>query len=81
MQFWNSPEFDAHEQVCLFSDPASGLRAIVAIHSTALGGAAGGTRFLSYANEDLALADALRLSRPCPINALSRECLAGAAKR
>lgn len=73
MQFWTSPEFDAHEQVCLFSDPASGLRAIVAIHSTALGSAAGGTRFLSYANDELAMQDALRLSR-----AMSYKCaLAG----
>jgi leucine dehydrogenase len=73
MNFWNSSEFDAHEQVCLFSDPPSGLRAIVAIHSTALGAAAGGTRFLPYANEDLALDDALRLSR-----AMSYKCaLAG----
>jgi leucine dehydrogenase len=73
MHFWNSPEFDAHEQVCLFSDSASGLRAIVAIHSTALGSAAGGTRFFPYANEDLAMDDALRLSR-----AMSYKCaLAG----
>lgn len=73
MNFWSSPEFDAHEQVCLFSDPGSGLRAIVAIHSTALGSAVGGTRFLAYANEGLALDDALRLSR-----AMSYKCaLAG----
>lgn len=63
MQFWSSPEFDDHEQVCCFSDRASGLRAIIAIHSTALGPAAGGTRFMAYPNEDLALEDALRLSR------------------
>jgi len=63
MQFWNSPEFDDHEQVCCFSDPGSGLRAIVAIHSTALGPAAGGTRFMAYPDEQRALEDALRLSR------------------
>src|SRR5690349_9830646 len=73
MNFWSSPEFDAHEQVCLFSDPGSGLRAIVAIHSTALGSAVGGTRFLAYEHEGLALDDALRLSR-----AMSYKCaLAG----
>jgi leucine dehydrogenase len=73
MSFWNSPEFDAHEQVCLFSDPSTDLRAIVAIHSTALGAAAGGTRFLPYCNEASALDDALRLSR-----AMSYKCaLAG----
>jgi len=63
MQFWTSSEFDDHEQVCLFSDRATGLRAIVAIHSTKRGPAAGGTRFLAYPDEDLALSDALRLSR------------------
>ncbi|HEY1619345.1 MAG TPA: Glu/Leu/Phe/Val dehydrogenase dimerization domain-containing protein [Streptosporangiaceae bacterium] len=44
-------------------DQASGLRAIVAIHSTALGPALGGTRFYPYASEDAALADVLNLSR------------------
>jgi leucine dehydrogenase len=60
---WDYPDFDAHEGVHLFSDPASGLRAIVAIHSTALGPAAGGTRFWRYADGEQALVDALRLSR------------------
>ncbi|MGH7108631.1 MAG: Glu/Leu/Phe/Val dehydrogenase dimerization domain-containing protein, partial [Acetobacteraceae bacterium] len=73
MNLWNSAEFDGHEQVCLFSDPGSELRAIVAIHSTALGPAAGGTRFRAYLDEDQALDDALRLSR-----AMSYKCaLAG----
>jgi valine dehydrogenase (NAD+) len=52
-----------HEQVVFCSDPASGLRAVIAIHSTALGPALGGTRFYPYATEDDAVADALRLSR------------------
>src|SRR3712207_9366794 len=51
------------EQVVFCSDPESGLRAIIAIHSTALGPALGGTRFYPYATEDAAVADALRLSR------------------
>src|SRR4051812_28308539 len=63
MSAWTSPEFDDHEQVCQFADPASGLRAIVAIHSTARGAAAGGTRFKAYGCEQEALDDALRLSR------------------
>lgn len=63
MAVWASPEFDDHEQVCFFTDPDSGLRAIVAIHSTALGPAAGGTRFKAYDTDALALDDALRLSR------------------
>jgi leucine dehydrogenase len=63
MVFWTSAEYDRHEQVCFFSDESVGLRAIVAIHSTALGPAAGGTRFKSYADDRDALDDALRLSR------------------
>jgi leucine dehydrogenase len=63
MSIWSSPEFDDHEQVCLFSDRKTGLRAIVAIHSTYLGPAIGGTRFKSYESDELAFDDALRLSR------------------
>ncbi|WP_045876995.1 Glu/Leu/Phe/Val dehydrogenase dimerization domain-containing protein [Pseudofrankia sp. DC12] len=61
-----SSVFDAgaeHEQVVFCSDPASGLRAIIAIFSTALGPALGGTRFHPYPDESSALADALALSR------------------
>lgn len=52
-----------HEQVVFLNDRSSGLRAIVAIHSTRLGPALGGTRFYPYANEDDALEDVLRLAR------------------
>ena len=58
--------FDAghdHEQVVFANDPATGLRAIIAIHSTALGPALGGTRFFPYASTGDALADVLDLSR------------------
>jgi valine dehydrogenase (NAD+) len=51
-----------HEQVVFCSDTESGLKAVIAIHSTALGPALGGTRFYPYASEDAAVADALRLS-------------------
>jgi valine dehydrogenase (NAD+) len=51
-----------HEQVVFCSDPDSGLRAIIAIYSTALGPALGGTRFYPYASEEEALADVLHLS-------------------
>jgi valine dehydrogenase (NAD+) len=44
-------------------DVQSGLRAIIAIYSTALGPALGGTRFYPYPSEDEALADVLNLSR------------------
>jgi valine dehydrogenase (NAD+) len=51
-----------HEQVVFCQDRNSGLRAIIAIYSTELGPALGGTRFYPYASEDHALADVLRLS-------------------
>ncbi len=54
-------EFD-HEQVSFAFDVAAGLRGIVAIHSTVLGPAIGGTRMREYANDEEALEDALRLS-------------------
>ena len=49
-----------HEQVVFCRDEPSGLRAIVAIHSTALGPALGGTRFHPYPSEDDALQDVLQ---------------------
>ncbi len=52
-----------HEQVVFCQDPASGLRAIIAIYSTALGPALGGTRFYPYADEAAALSDVLALSK------------------
>jgi valine dehydrogenase (NAD+) len=54
---------DGHEQVVFCQDPQTGLRAIIAIYSTALGPALGGTRFFPYPSEDAALADVLNLSR------------------
>ena len=54
---------DGYEQVVFCSDDQSGLRAIVAIHSTALGPALGGTRFFPYKTEDEALVDVLRLAK------------------
>jgi valine dehydrogenase (NAD+) len=52
-----------HEQVVVAHDRASGLRAVVAIHSTVLGPALGGTRMRAYDDLDAAVADALDLSR------------------
>jgi valine dehydrogenase (NAD+) len=54
---------NGHEQVVFCHDAPTGLRAIVAIYSTALGPSLGGTRFYPYATEDDALADVLNLSR------------------
>lgn len=52
-----------HEEVVFFNEPSVGLRAIVAIYSTALGPAAGGTRFRPYESEEAALEDVLDLSQ------------------
>lgn len=52
-----------HEQVVFCQDKSVGLKAIIAIHNTALGPALGGTRFFNYNNEDEALVDVLRLSK------------------
>jgi leucine dehydrogenase len=60
---FDAPDFDAHEGVHFFDDPASGLKAIIAVHSTHRGPAAGGCRWWTYADDEAALTDALRLSR------------------
>lgn len=60
---WSHPDFDAHEAVHHFTDTASGLRAIIAIHSTHRGPSSGGVRYWHYARDEDALTDALRLSR------------------
>lgn len=52
-----------HEQVVFCHDPTVGLKAIIAIHNTALGPALGGTRMWNYKNEEEALIDVLRLSK------------------
>lgn len=63
MAVFEKPDFDAHEQVVFHHDEASGLKAIIAIHNTNLGPATGGCRMWSYASDEEALTDALRLSR------------------
>ena len=63
MGVFNHAEFDNHESLHYFHDEKSGLQAIVAVHSTALGPAAGGTRRWVYNNDADALTDVLRLSR------------------
>src|SRR5688572_5836357 len=54
---------EGFEQVVYCHDPGTGLRAIIAIHSTALGPSLGGTRFYPYASESDALVDVCRLAR------------------
>ena len=60
---WAFPDYDAHEVVHFVDQPEHGLKAIIAIHSTHLGPAAGGARFWHYPDPADALTDALRLSR------------------
>lgn len=63
MSVFDHPEFDHHETIHFFDRPASGLRAIIAVHSTALGPGAGGCRRWTYASDRDAITDVLRLSR------------------
>jgi len=63
MDIFEAREFDGHELVIFGHDAPTGLKAIIAIHSTALGPAAGGCRMWPYASEAEAVADVLRLSR------------------
>ena len=49
MEIFDLREFDGHELIVFGHDPPSSLRAIIAIHSTALGPAAGGCRMWPYA--------------------------------
>ena len=63
MAVFDLVDFDDHEQVVFCSDEQSGLKAIIAVHNTKLGPAAGGCRFWDYADDEAALKDVLRLSR------------------
>jgi leucine dehydrogenase len=63
MGVFEAEDFDHHETVAFFEDARSGLKAIIAIHSLALGPACGGTRMYPYADSSEAMTDVLRLSR------------------
>ncbi|MGH8882237.1 MAG: Glu/Leu/Phe/Val dehydrogenase dimerization domain-containing protein, partial [Stackebrandtia sp.] len=64
MGVFEAPQnLSGHEQVVFCQDKPSGLKAIIAVYSTALGPALGGTRFYPYASEDEAVHDALDLSK------------------
>ncbi|WP_425995907.1 Leu/Phe/Val dehydrogenase [Caulobacter sp. DWR1-3-2b1] len=63
MTLFDSPDFEGHEGVHSFFDEKTGLKSIIAIHSTARGPAAGGCRMWDYTSSEAALTDALRLSR------------------
>jgi leucine dehydrogenase len=63
MTLFDSPSFEGHEGIHAFFDEKSGLKCIIAVHSTARGPAAGGCRMWPYPSAEAALDDALRLSR------------------
>jgi len=63
MEIFDTLSEMGHEEVVMASDPSSGYRGIIAVHSTALGPALGGTRFWNYDSDLEAITDALRLSR------------------
>ncbi|MBC7168840.1 Glu/Leu/Phe/Val dehydrogenase dimerization domain-containing protein, partial [Phenylobacterium sp.] len=63
MTLFDSPDFEGHEAIHAFSDEATGLKCIIAVHSTARGPAAGGCRMWPFPTSEDALQDALRLSR------------------
>lgn len=63
MNLFERDPFENHEGVHFFQDEKSGLKAIIALHSTRRGPGAGGTRFWTYPGSAEACDDALRLSR------------------
>src|SRR6478735_2764472 len=63
MQLFDTIASMGHEQLVICNDTSAGYRGIIAIHSTTLGPALGGTRFWSYATDEDAVVDALRLAR------------------
>ncbi len=69
-----------HEQVVFVADPPSGLRAIIAVHSTALGPSLGGIRFWRYPSERDALVDVLRLSEAMSLKAAAAGLHQGGGK-
>ncbi len=63
MSLFEHTAFDNHEKVLFATDPATGLKAILAVHSTARGPAVGGCRMWSYPSSAEAVTDVLRLSQ------------------
>jgi leucine dehydrogenase len=63
MSVFEHASFDNHERVLFATDKVTGLKAIIAVHTTVTGPACGGCRFWSYSTSEAALNDALRLSQ------------------
>jgi leucine dehydrogenase len=80
MSVFDHPSLKGHERVVFVNDPASGLRAIIAVHDTSRGPALGGCRVWPYENESAALEDALRLSRAMTYKAAGADLPLGGGK-
>jgi leucine dehydrogenase len=78
MGVFSHPDYQGHEGVFFHHDPATGLKCIVAVHSTARGSACGGCRMWNYESDEEAITDVLRLSRGMSFkNAVSDLALGG----
>jgi leucine dehydrogenase len=71
----------SHETVLRVTDGEAGLTGFIAIHSTALGPAAGGLRMREYASEAAALQDVLALSRGMTLKNAAADCRWAGARR
>ena len=80
MSVFEAPDYDDHEQVLFVNEPAVGLRAIIAVHSTRLGPGLGGCRMWPYASEAEAVRDVLRLSRGMTYKSAILDCGLGGGK-
>ncbi|MGQ9426972.1 Glu/Leu/Phe/Val family dehydrogenase [Gilvimarinus sp. F26214L] len=80
MNIFDNPHYDKHEKVVFGYDEASGLKAIIAVHNTALGPSLGGCRMHPYATEEAALADVLRLSKGMTYKSAMAELPLGGGK-
>jgi leucine dehydrogenase len=80
MNLLEQMKIEGHEQVLFCSDSASGLQAIIAIHSAKLGPALGGCRMWPYPTFEAALADALRLSKAMTYKAAISDLPLGGGK-
>ena len=80
MSVFDHKEFDNHEHVAFYSDNASGLKAIIAVHNTNLGPSLGGCRMWPYADSAEALNDVLRLSKGMSYKAAMADLKLGGGK-
>lgn len=80
MSLFSAKDFDNHEHISFFCDPKTGLKTIIAIHNTKRGPALGGCRMWSYASEEEAITDALRLSKGMTYKAAMADLPLGGGK-